>query len=392
MYSPPPVTAAAPAPARARLVTMSWAHFLNDGAANYLPGILPAVLLARDLPVELAGSIMGALLLGQALQPLYGWFSDRIGGRRMIFMGIAGSTIGGAAIGLAPGYWSLLAVLMTIGVTNSMFHPQALAAVRQLGAGRDGMFMSIFLVGGELGRGVWPLLGSLIVVYGGLGAVWMLALPALLTVPLLYRQVPRLPPRHPDTPPIQWRRHRRDLVNVVSYSALRATMIFSLVTFVPLIWQEQGGSLVGGASLITVLLVVGIVGNLAGGHLADRFGRRPVLYAANLLSTLLLAAFLLVSGPWLWVVLGLLGIALFSSLPLSILMGQDILPENRSLGAGLSLGLANGFGAIAVMALGGLAAHWSSETVLWINVGLGAIATLQTPSLPAGPLPRQRTR
>ncbi len=390
MYSPPPVSAAAPA--RARLVTMSWAHFLNDGAANYLPGILPAVLLARDLPVELAGSIMGALLLGQALQPLYGWFSDRIGGRRMIFMGIAGSTIGGAAIGLAPGYWSLLAVLMTIGVTNSMFHPQALAAVRQLGAGRDGMFMSIFLVGGELGRGVWPLLGSLIVVYGGLGAVWMLALPALLTVPLLYRQVPRLPPRHPDTPPIQWRRHRRDLVNVVSYSALRATMIFSLVTFVPLIWQEQGGSLVGGASLITVLLVVGIVGNLAGGHLADRFGRRPVLYAANLLSTLLLAAFLLVSGPWLWVILGLLGIALFSSLPLSILMGQDVLPENRSLGAGLSLGLANGFGAVAVMALGGLASHWSSETVLWINVGLGAIATLQTPGLPAGPLPRQRMR
>jgi len=108
-----------------RLATLSWAHFLNDGAANYLPGVLPAVLLALNVPVSLAGSIMAALLLGQALQPLYGWLSDHVGGRWMIFTGIAGSTLGGAAVGLAPGYWSLVAVLLLIGFTRRLSPPCA---------------------------------------------------------------------------------------------------------------------------------------------------------------------------------------------------------------------------------------------------------------------------
>lgn len=367
------------------LAAMSWAHFLNDGAANYLPGVLPAVLVALHAPVALAGSIVGALLLGQGLQPLYGWLSDRIGGRALIFVGVAGTTLGGAVVGVAPGYWSLLAVLLVIGVTNSMFHPQALAAVRGLSTGRDGLNMSVFLVGGELGRGIWPVLGSLVVAQFGLASLWVLGLPAALSLPWLYRRVPHLRSRNADSAPVAWRRHWPDLANVILYSALRATLMFSLVTFVPLMWHQRGGSLVAGASLISVLLVVGIVGNVGGGHLADRFGRRPVLFASSSLSALLLALFLVVSGPWLWVVLGLLGIVLFATLPLTILMGQDILPENRSLGAGLALGLANGCGALAVMALGALAAHWSITAVLWLNVGLAAITLAQIPFLPERP-------
>lgn len=44
----------------ARLTGMSWAHFLNDGAANYLPGVLPAILISLNLSVALAGTIMAA--------------------------------------------------------------------------------------------------------------------------------------------------------------------------------------------------------------------------------------------------------------------------------------------------------------------------------------------
>ena len=31
-----------------RLSILGWLHFLNDGAANYLPGVLPAVLVAVE--------------------------------------------------------------------------------------------------------------------------------------------------------------------------------------------------------------------------------------------------------------------------------------------------------------------------------------------------------
>lgn len=360
-----------------RLATLSWAHFLNDGAANYLPGVLPAVLLALHMHVALAGSVMGTLLLGQVLQPVFGWLSDAIGGRSLVFIGIIGTTVGGAAVGIAPNYAALLGILLVIGVCNAMFHPQALGAVRGLHSRRHGLYMSAFLVGGELGRGLWPVLASLVVVRFGIGSLWVLALPALLSAPWLARSLPRLPARHPDARPPVWRHHRRALVSIVVYSSLRATLMFSVITFVPIMWYQRGGSLVVGASLVSTLLVTGIVGNVAGGHLADHFGRRPVLFISSLLVVVLLALFLLVSGVWLWPVLGLLGIAIFSTLPVSILMGQDILPENRSLGAGLALGLGNGCGALAVMGLGALTAYWDTAGVLWVNVGLGILMVLQ---------------
>jgi len=373
-----------------RLLTMSWAHFLNDGAANYLPGVLPAILLHLHIHVALAGSIMAALLMGQALQPLYGWLADRLGGRTFIIVGIVGTATGGALIGIVPGYWSLIGVLMIIGVTSSMFHPQALAAVRQLSGKRRGLVMSGFLVGGELGRGIWPMLASLVVVSYGLKASWLLAVPALLTLPLLWYCVPMQPPRHPDLPPIAWRQHRKDLAIVIGFSALRATLIFSLVTFIPLIWHQQGGSLISGASLITTLLVSGIIGNLGGGHLADRLGRRPVVIIASILSTLLLVVSLLVSGVVLWLSLAGLGVSIFATVPLTVLMGQDILPENPSLGSGLVLGLANGLGAVALMVFGLLALRWDTRAVLWLNVGLTAASVVLAFYLPGDKRGRSR--
>lgn len=357
-----------------RLAGMSWAHFLNDGAANYLPGVLPAILISLNLSVALAGTIMAALLMGQALQPLVGLLADRVGGRIMVAGGLVGSSLGGALIGFVSDFWSLLAVLALIGIANSFFHPQALAGIRQLGGDRPGMAMSIFLVGGEVGRGAWPAIASWVVVQWGLGYLWVLALPALLTLPLLWQWAPQLPARTLDATPIAWHQHAGPMARLVAFSALRSLMIFAIVTFVPLMWTQAGGSLTTGASFITVLLLVGVIGNVGGGHLSDKVGRRPLLIAAMSLSTVMLAAFLLTSGGWLWIVLGILGISLFATLPLGVLIAQDILPENRSLGSGLALGLSNGLAALGIMALGPVAALWGPTAPLWVALIGGVIS------------------
>lgn len=74
---------AADSPQYSRLFGLSWLHFLNDGSANYLPGVLPAVLLALHEKTALAGSVMAALLVGQTLQVPSGWWADRVGGRAL---------------------------------------------------------------------------------------------------------------------------------------------------------------------------------------------------------------------------------------------------------------------------------------------------------------------
>ena len=74
---------------------LSWLHFLNDGAANFLPGVLPALLVSLGQPIGMAASIMPVLLLGQALQPAMGWLADRLGGRSLIIFGVLGTNLRG---------------------------------------------------------------------------------------------------------------------------------------------------------------------------------------------------------------------------------------------------------------------------------------------------------
>lgn len=365
------------------VLLLAWAHFLNDGAANFLPGILPALLVALGIPIGYAGAVMGILVVGQGLQPLTGALADRWGWRGMSALGLAGSSLGAAWVGWVHTPAALLGALVVIGVSNSLFHPPALANVRRLSTGTGEAAMAEFLVGGEVGRGVWPLLASLVVVAMGIGGLWVLTLAAAATLPVLWWESRPLP-RHPASVGA-WRGIRdagRPLVNLVIYSSLRAAVIFGLAAFVPLWWERRGGSLVTGAGLTTAFLVVGIVGNLGSAWLARHFRRRTLVIAGTVAGLVLQAAFLVSAGAWLWITLSAAGVALFATLPLTVLMGQDLLPRHHSLGGGLALGFANAMGAVVVAALGALAAVWGPAGVLWALEAVAAVSVGFALSLP----------
>jgi FSR family fosmidomycin resistance protein-like MFS transporter len=86
-------------------------------------------------------------------------------------------------------------------------------------------------------------------------------------------------------------------------------------------------------------------------------------------------------SPWVWIVAGLLGIAVFFTNSTTMLAGQDIFPENRSMGSGIALGFANGLGALLVFIIGfGAGSHLL--VVFWILGALSLASTLLTLTLP----------
>lgn len=358
-----------------RLFGLSWAHLLNDGASNYLPGVLPVVLVTLGEPVRMAGVLVTALAIGQVLQPAAGRLADRLGGRSMVMLGLAMTSIGGGLIGVVHVTWALIVLLLLIGTGNAAFHPQALAGVRSMLAGRTGLLTSVFLVGGELGRGLWPTAASLIVAHAGLVSLWILAIPGAVTLVFLLRWMPALPPTRERGPAIRWREHARPMLLLIGYQGVRTLTIYSFVTFIPILWQQRGGTLVGGATIITTMTTVGVVGNLFGGHLSDRWGRRPVLLGSTLAAAALIVPVAYLGAPWIWVVAAVLGIALFLTASTTVLLGQDIFPENRSMGSGIALGFANGLGALLVFVI----SLWAGGNVLaifWTLGALGLVAAL----------------
>lgn len=367
--------AAGPADGRfaARLVGLSWAHLLNDGASNYLPGVLPAVLATLGAPVRMAGVLVTALTIGQVLQPVTGRIADRLGGRSLVLAGLLATSAGGGLLGVARSTPVMVVLLVLIGIGNAFFHPQALAVVRSMLGGRQGLWTSLFLIGGEIGRGLWPTVASLVVASFGLVNLWIVAVPGLLTVPFLLLFCPALPPRPRHDTPLRLRAHARPGLLLIGYQGIRTVTIYSFVTFIPILWHSRGGGLVGGASIITTMTVVGVVGNVAGGHLSDRFGRRPVLIASAVATAVLIAPTAYLSGAAVWIVAAVLGIALFSTNSATILLGQDIFSENRSMGSGIALGFANGVGALLVFIIGlGVGADVSAVFLVLGGLSLAA--------------------
>lgn len=364
---------------------LTWAHFLNDGIANYLPGILPFLVAARHVPLGLAGGFMTALLLGQSLQPLTGWLADRVGGRLFILGGLALSTMSAVAVGWAHSVWLVVVFLIMTGIGNTAFHPQAVSMARKQVGPRQNLDLAIFLGGGELGRGLGPLLAGFVVSQWGLTWLWLMSIPWMVTLAVLWRVIPQAEARARLKQSIQWRRHVRPALSLLAFSSVRAATIYEVVTLSPILWHEHGGSLVGGAFLVTTLIGVGISGNLLGGWATDRFGRKAVLIGTSIVSAVSLAVFSVAQGLWLLPVLAIMGSALFGSSSATMMIGQDIFDENPAMGSGVALGLANGLGAIMVLPLTYLAVQWHAIGTIGILIAMTLVTFPAIWALPLGP-------
>ncbi len=349
-----------------RLAAMSWTHFLNDGGAFFLPGILPAVIRHLHQPLYMVGPIVGSIYIGQILQPLFGIWADHVGGKFFVIAGLVVCVGTASLIGLSPNVWILIALVLLSGLGSTAFHPQALSAARSLSGKRHAQGMAVFLVGGELGRGVWPLLASVIVVHLGLPYLWLIAIPTILTVPWLLRAVPSQGAKPLGGGKISIRSHLKPFLMLVGFSAFRNFAVFGSIAFIPIMWHLRGGALIQGAGILSTLLVTGIIGQIAGGTAADKWGRRHVLMISSMAMLVLLPILPHVAGAWLYVVAGLLGIACFSTYSSTLVIGQDIFPENRAMGSGIALGFSNAIGAIGLFPLGYAAATWGITSVFYI--------------------------
>ena len=88
-----------------------------------------------------------------------------------------------------------------------------------------------------------------------------------------------------------------------------------------------------------------------------------------------------------WVAAGLLGMALFLTASTTVLIGQDIFPENRSMGSGVALGFANGLGALLVLVVGLFVHDTDVVEIFWVLAAL-SLATV----VPALAFPRRLMR
>lgn len=122
----------------------------------------------------------------------------------------------------------------------------------------------------------------------------------------------------------------------------------------------------------------GAVGSMIGGHLADRRGGKTVILCGLLLIPPLFFWLLRANGVALWFLLAGAGFAISSFNPVTVVMAQNLIPENRGTAAGLIMGLGWSVGGLLVGLVGSVAERAGLvpvlSSLLWLIVPALALA------------------
>src|SRR5699024_3594216 len=204
--------------------------------------------------------------------------------------GLTSSMLGMLGLALAPYFITILVSVIFIGIGSATFHPEG-SRVAYLAAGdRRGLAQSIFQVGGNTGQALAPLITAIVLVpLGQFGAIWFTLVAGLAVIFLIYiakwyqTKLLSMENQHKFIPKKQ-NQH-------ISRSIKHALMLLILLVF-PRSWYQgtisnfyafyaidtYDISISQAQIFIFTFLILGAIGTFLGVPLADRFGKKMIIF------------------------------------------------------------------------------------------------------------------
>jgi MFS transporter, FSR family, fosmidomycin resistance protein len=376
------------------MAILSSGHVWTDINQGAVPALLPFLITELHLSyVAAAGLVLAATASSSIVQPFFGQYSDRHPLPWLVPAGVALAGTGIGLVGIAGNYTLLFISFVLSGIGVAAFHPESSRFANYISGTKRASGMSFFALGGNIGFALGPLLVSFLVVTFGLkGTLWML-IPAGIIALILANEVPHLMTfrtgiqnnhASSDKTLNDWPAFGR-LTGVIVF---RSFAYFGLLTFVPLYAITAFKISKAEANIaLTLVLILGAAGTLLTGWLADKWGRKRVVVTSMALATPLILGFVTTGNivlSLIFLVLG--GAAVIAPFTVTVVMGQEYLPANIGVAAGVTLGLATGLGGIGTTPLGIIADHFGLQTTLFIIAILPIMGAALTLTLPQSKL------
>ncbi|WP_455382292.1 MFS transporter [Salinispira pacifica] len=372
---------------------LSVSHLLNDMYSNYLPQMLPfLVVLIPGFTVTQAAVLVSIFTISSSFaQPFFGYLFDGRNKGWIFNLGTVWMAALLAAAGIIHSFPLLVLVSALAGLGTAAFHPQASTLVSNAAGEHKAVVLSAFIASGNLGFALSPLiLIPLFQAYGLSATVYTLVPGALVAVLLLFF-TPRPAPGTGIRPGLSQavrslRNAAGELGVLVGVIALRSVAYTGMLAILPLYFKAQQLSNIASSHLLTIMLVSGAVGGIIGGLISDYYGRKRLIAGSLILATPLFLGFLFTHGTASMVLLGLAGATLMSNFSVTVVTAQEAIPDNKALAAGLSMGFAGGLGALLVIpvgAVGDAAGLGTAVTILFLlplAAGLLALFLRSRPS------------
>lgn len=348
-----------------------WSLTLGHFSIDLFSGALPIVLLflrdSLNLSLEQVGVVIGLYSISTSLaQPLFGYLSDAMGGRWFAVGGLLWMSVLHGLVGFMPTYETMLLVAVVAGLGSAAFHPQGASGANVAAGDRKQAGVAMFMVGGNTGYAIGPLLAGFILGVFGTKGTAIIAAIGLVITPILYLLTD--PKYVPITTPVSrkqanWRIELNPAFTTVAVLALvgvmslRAWSQSSFTSFVPQYYTIVAGFTHQEAGTLSFLMLLALAGgSFTGGMIADRIGPQRVMITSLLATAPLMAVMILLGDYRAFFIAPLLGFASGAAWPPMLVMSQTLFHKNAGVGTGIALGFVFAMGGVGTSLTG-----WLSE-------------------------------
>lgn len=275
---------------------ISSAHFFSHLYILCLPPLLPALSQSLGVSITALGVAIAVLNVTTILlQAPLGVLVDRVGAAAILIAGHTAMALAIGLVGIVPGYWGLLALMVLAGVGNAVYHPADYAILgTAIGKERVGRAFAIHTFGGYAGFAAAPLLMVTVAelwgwrwafltagLLGLLVSVWLVADRKLLGEATGPRKSPAKADGAKGEPA-----KGTNMKLWTSPPVLMGLLFFFLLALghggftgfsVVALERRYGLSLAEANAPLAAYLMLSTIGVLAGGWLADKLGRHGLI-------------------------------------------------------------------------------------------------------------------
>ena len=339
-----------------------------------------------------AALIFANVLISSLLQPVFGYYSDRISRPWFVPLGpvLCGTAI--TAIGFSTTYEGVFLASALSGIGSAIFHPEGALMVNRVSGKAKGQALGIFSVGGNAGFAVGPIVAGFCAYKIGIHSLVLFGIINLLIGAALswqmssvLRQVAVQQQLEAENAGAEEKKNDWNSFGKLFFAILARSLSFTLSnTFIPIYWiTVLHTSATQGTTALSILFTLGAVITFVGGVISDRFGFVKVIRAAFI--CMVPTYLLLTHTTNVWLATALLfpaAISIFLPYSPIVVLGQTYLAKNAGFASGITLGLSTTLGGIFAPLVGWAADIWGlvpALQIFWITGLLGAVAAFTLP-------------
>jgi predicted MFS family arabinose efflux permease len=388
-------------------LTVKW-RVLISGFLSYMFDAFDFMILAMSLPLIIkelgitmadAGLLGTATLIGVGLSSvIMGWFADNYGRKVALMVGIAVFGLFTAAIGLAPGYYSILVLRFIAGIGLGGIFGVIAAFINETWPSDQSSRAAAFVFSSwSVGFGSAALLAGFVLPRYGWRTLFFCGAVALLAVLYTYLYVPES-----ET----WKEQKKSrklaeaanvpISEIFSPAFLRFTIFgtlsssFALIaywgvnTWVPTFLVEERGMAIARMSMFVIMLNVGMfIGYQVFGFLAYKIGGRKALIVNFVGATIMVPFYASVTNPTLLFWMGPLMAFFFGYSGIFASYFAKLYPmQIRSLGSGFCFDVGRGISGLSPYVVGFIATQFSLAIGIALCGGSFALAGVMMLFLP----------